>query len=309
MVVIGSRESELALIQTHSVQRALEKLYPNLSFTVNAMTTTGDEITNKSLSTIGTKALFTKELEQALERRQVDMVVHSLKDMPTTLPPGMTICCVLKRTLPNDVVISKTTLELLEHGSIIGTSSVRRAAQLKLLYPHLAFKDIRGNLNTRLKKYQEGNYDAIILAHAGIERMGWTHLISQTLACDHMPYAVGQGAISIECREDDTETKALLAPLQDRATWLTVMCERSFMRALEGGCSVPLGVNALLEPGKLTFTGCVTGEKRVQATRCIEADVITLELAEGLGLAVANALVEMGANEILAGIRAKSALE
>ncbi|CAG8805129.1 2260_t:CDS:2, partial [Gigaspora rosea] len=234
--------SQLALVQTNEVQKALQRAYPNIEFSILGITTTGDQILNKPLYQIGEKSLFTKELEVALENKTVDLVVHSLKDLPTTLPKGMTVGAMLKREDPNDALIIKgdlaaKSLEELPKGSIIGTSSVRRSSQLKHAFPDLIFQNIRGNLDTRLAKLDnpDGQYSAIILAVAGLVRLGLNHRISQILPSNIMLHAVGQGAIAVECRDDDKDTIELLSVLEDKDTRLRCTAERSLLRDLEGG--------------------------------------------------------------------------
>ncbi|XP_041576902.1 porphobilinogen deaminase isoform X2 [Taeniopygia guttata] len=237
---VGTRRSQLARIQTDSVVTMLRELYPDLHFEIVAMSTTGDKILDTALSKIGEKSLFTKELENALERNEVDLVVHSLKDLPTSLPPDFTIGAVCKRENPLDAVVFHPkncgkTLSLLPEKSVIGTSSLRRAAQLKKKFPHLEFRDIRGNLNTRLKKLDEKeDFSAIILAAAGLKRMGWENRIGQLLSPEDCLYAVGQGALAVEVRAKDQE-----------------------ILNMEGGCSVPVAVNTLLKDGQLYLTGAV----------------------------------------------------
>ncbi|XP_015121496.1 porphobilinogen deaminase isoform X4 [Diachasma alloeum] len=228
------------------------------------MSTKGDKILDISLPKIGEKALFTQELELALESGRVDFLVHSLKDLPTTLPEGMALGAVLKREDPRDaVVMSKKmagkTLATLPEGSVIGTSSLRRSAQLARNMPHLKIESIRGNLNTRLKKLddEEGPFAAIILAAAGLKRMGWDDRISQLLEPDEALYAVGQGALGIECRESDWKILSLLEPLYDVDTTINCVCERSFLKTLGGGCSAPVAVCSSLKEKHLTITGAV----------------------------------------------------
>ncbi|XP_053819220.1 porphobilinogen deaminase isoform X2 [Vidua chalybeata] len=234
---VGTRRSQLARIQTDSVVTMLRELYPDLHFEIVAMSTTGDKILDTALSKIGEKSLFTKELENALERNEVDLVVHSLKDLPTSLPPGFTIGAVC---------------------NVIGTSSLRRAAQLKKKFPHLEFRDIRGNLNTRLKKLDEKeDFSAIILAAAGLKRMGWENRIGQLLGPEDCLYAVGQGALAVEVRAKDQEILNMVSALHDADTVLCCIAERAFMKRLEGGCSVPVAVNTLLKDGQLYLTGAV----------------------------------------------------
>ncbi|XP_074653761.1 porphobilinogen deaminase-like isoform X2 [Tubulanus polymorphus] len=217
------------------------------------MTTVGDKILDVALSKIGEKSLFTKELERALQDDKVDIVVHSLKDLPTELPPGMTVAAVLKRDSPYDAVVLHTKhkgkkLSDLPDNSVVGTSSLRRIAQLKKAYPKLDFQDIRGNLNTRLKKLDEGNiYDAIVLAEAGLVRMGWSHRISHVLETDICMYAVSQGALAVECRSEDTRIIDLLSVLHDEDTLLRCIAERSLLSTLEGGCSVPIAVHTTVD--------------------------------------------------------------
>ncbi|KAG0711658.1 Porphobilinogen deaminase [Chionoecetes opilio] len=260
---IGTRESELALKQTHIVRDALQKTHPRLKFDIIKMKTHGDKILDVALSKIGSKSLFTKELEIALEKRHVDIVVHSLKDLPTTLPEGMVIGAVCEREDPRDVVImhpkhAKASLAMLPKDSVVGTSSVRRAAQLKRNFPELMFESVRGNLNTRLRKLEEGStYDALILAAAGVLRMGWQAKISQYLEEDLCMYAVGQGALAVECREEDSATLALLSSLGHRNTTVAAVAERGLMRTLEGGCSAPVAVHTKVTEDQLDLQGGV----------------------------------------------------
>uniref|UniRef100_A0A8C3VCL4 Porphobilinogen deaminase n=1 Tax=Catharus ustulatus TaxID=91951 RepID=A0A8C3VCL4_CATUS len=242
----------------------LRELYPDLHFEIVAMSTTGDKILDTALSKIGEKSLFTKELENALERNEVDLVVHSLKDLPTCLPPGFTIGAVCKRENPLDAVVFHPkncgkTLSLLPEKSVIGTSSLRRAAQLKKKFPHLEFRDIRGNLNTRLKKLDEKeDFSAIILAAAGLKRMGWENRIGQLLGPEDCLYAVGQGALAVEVRAKDQEILNMVSALHDADTVLCCIAERAFMKRLLAAC---LFVNVALIQSiyffKLYLTGAV----------------------------------------------------
>jgi len=261
---VGSRKSQLALVQTRHVIAEIKKIFPELQFEIVEMSTLGDNVLDKALSKIGEKSLFTKELEVALEKGEVDFVVHSMKDLPTTLPPGMVIGAILEREDPRDAVIIKSgstskCLDDLPNGSVVGTSSLRRAAQLKAAYPNLVFKDVRGNLNTRLRKLDDpaGPYSALILAVAGVARLGWADRISQYLEGDLCMHAVGQGALAVECRDDDRKTLALLANLHHRDTVLATIAERSFMKTLEGGCSVPVAVNTKVLDNGVSLHGGV----------------------------------------------------
>ncbi|CAN9510971.1 unnamed protein product [Ophioblennius macclurei] len=263
VIRIGTRKSQLARIQTDSVADKLKELYPDVQLEIVAMSTTGDKILDTALSKIGEKSLFTKELENALEKNEVDLVVHSLKDLPTTLPPGFTIGAVLKRENPNDAVVlhpkhAGKTLDSLPENSVIGTSSLRRAAQLKKRFPHLDFKDIRGNLNTRLKKLDDkDDFSAIILAAAGLKRMGWENRISQILGPEDCMYAVGQGALAVEVRARDADILEMVSVLHDPDTVLRCIAERAFLKRLEGGCSVPVAVHTQVKDCQLYLTGAV----------------------------------------------------
>jgi len=247
---VGSRKSELALIQTNHVIKLLQNVHKDKEFEIVTMSTLGDKVLDIPLPKIGEKSLFTKELESELANGGVHFVVHSLKDLPTCLPDGMAIGAVLEREDARDALVLqkdlKNSLDLstLPEGSVIGTSSLRRTAQLLRKYPHLKVVDIRGNLNTRLRKLDElGKYNAIILALAGLERMGWQDRVTKVLDTEEILYAVGQGALAVECRENDTETKDLLRPLYDSETALRVAAERAFLKTLGGGCSAPVAVS------------------------------------------------------------------
>lgn len=264
VIRVGSRKSELALIQTRYVIDCLKDINPKQEFEIVTMHTKGDKILDKSLPKFGEKSLFTEELELALESGRVDFVVHSLKDLPTTLPEGMALGAILKREDPRDaVVMSKKykdkTLSTLPKGSVIGTSSLRRSAQLARNMQHLSVQNIRGNLNTRLQKLDDENspFSAIILAAAGLKRMGWEERISQLLEPEETLYAVGQGALGVECRESDWKILSLLEPLYDLDTTLRCVCERSFLKTLGGGCSAPVAVCSSLIEKDLSITGAV----------------------------------------------------
>lgn len=263
VIRVGTRKSQLARIQTDSVVEKLKELHPDVHFEIVAMSTTGDKILDTALSKIGEKSLFTKELENALEKNEVDLVVHSLKDLPTVLPVGFTIGAVLKRENPHDAVVlhpknKGKRLDSLASKSVIGTSSLRRAAQLKKRFPHLEFKDIRGNLNTRLKKLDENDdFSAIILAAAGLRRMGWENRISQILGPEDCMYAVGQGALAVEVRARDRDILEMVSVLIDSDTVLSCIAERAFLKHLEGGCSVPVAVYTEVKNSQVYLTGAV----------------------------------------------------
>ncbi|XP_046891186.1 hydroxymethylbilane synthase, b isoform X2 [Hypomesus transpacificus] len=332
VIRIGTRKSQLARIQTDSVAEKLKELFPEVHFEIVAMSTIGDKILDTALSKIGEKSLFTKELENALEKNEVDLVVHSLKDLPTTLPPGFTIGAVLRREDPHDAVVlhpknAGKSLDALPNKSVIGTSSLRRAAQLKKRFPHLEFKDIRGNLNTRLKKLDEKeDFAAIILAAAGLCRMGWDSRISQILSPEDCMYAIGQGALAVEVRTRDTDILEMVSVLHHSETVLRCIAERAFLRQLEGGCSVPVAVHTEVKDSQLYLTGAVYSldgsdslkdtmqtsladdkqeleevDERMQhvGVTATKISASAQDAAEKLGLDLANLLLSKGAKEIL----------
>ncbi|CCQ52924.1 hydroxymethylbilane synthase [Crocosphaera watsonii] len=305
---IGSRKSQLALVQTYWIQEQLQKHYPDRQFDVETMSTQGDKILDVALAKIGDKGLFTKELETAMLQNQVDFAVHSLKDLPTNLPEGLMLGCVTERVNPADALVvhekhRDKQLNTLPEGSVIGTSSLRRLAQLRHHYPHLTFKDVRGNVNTRLGKLDSGEYDAIILAVAGLQRLDMSDRIHQVIPDDISLHAVGQGALGIECRTGDPEILELLKVLEDTETRDRCYAERAFLRELEGGCQVPIGVNTKIENNVLTLIGMVAsldGKTLIKDT--IEGEP---SQAESLGQTLATRLRDAGATEILAEIFAQ----
>ncbi|MBD2258902.1 hydroxymethylbilane synthase [Pseudanabaena sp. FACHB-2040] len=301
-VRIVSRKSQLALIQTHWVRDELQKHFPNFTFEVQTMETQGDKVLDVSLSKIGDKGLFTQELEDTMLRGDTDFAVHSLKDLPTRLPQGLMLGCITERENPADALVvhekhKDKTLATLPEGAVIGTSSLRRLAQLRHHYPHLSFKDIRGNLNTRLRKLDEGGYDAIILAAAGLNRMDMSDRIHEILPSEISLHAVGQGALGIECREGDEEILALLKVLSHAPTTARCLAERAFLRELEGGCQVPIGVNTVLEGDTLTLTGVVAS---LDGQRLVKNAVQgSTSEAEDIGIRLARQLRAEGAQPIL----------
>ncbi|NEP02164.1 MAG: hydroxymethylbilane synthase [Symploca sp. SIO2E9] len=301
-VRIGSRKSQLALIQTYWVQKQLEKIFPDREFEVQTMSTHGDKILDVALSKIGDKGLFTKELELGMLRNEIDFAVHSLKDLPTNLPEGLALGAVTERENPADALVvhqkhQDKQIETLPEGAVIGSSSLRRLAQLRHHFPHLTFKDVRGNLNTRLKKLDDGEYDAIILAVAGLERLGMGDRVHQVLPPEISLHAVGQGALGIECRADDTEILEIVKAIEHTPTAQRCHAERAFLRELEGGCQVPIGVNTHLEGNVLTLTGIVAS---VDGTKFVK-DTVTGEATnpEQVGSELAQRLRQQGAQEIL----------
>ncbi|MGB7520413.1 MAG: hydroxymethylbilane synthase, partial [Spirulinaceae cyanobacterium] len=301
-VRIASRKSQLALIQTHWIQAQLQKSFPNIQFEVQTMSTQGDKILDVALSKIGDKGLFTKELEVGILNGSADLAVHSLKDLPTNLPEGLMLGCITERVDPADALVvaeqhKDKQLETLPEGTVIGTSSLRRLAQLKYHFPHLVFKDIRGNLNTRLAKLDAGEYDAIILAVAGLQRLDMSDRIHQSIPPEISLHAVGQGALGIECREGDTEILQLLQAIEHQPTKERTLAERSFLRELEGGCQVPIGVNSSIAGDNLTLIGLVAS---LDGKRLVKDSVSgNIQEAENLGKQLAQALRGQGAQEIL----------
>lgn len=301
-VRIGSRKSQLALVQTYWVQEELQKNFPDITFEVHTMSTQGDKILDVALAKIGDKGLFTKELELGMLQNETDLAVHSLKDLPTNLPEGLVLGCVTERENPADALVvheklKDKQLKTLPEGAVIGTSSLRRLAQLRYHFPHLEFKDVRGNLNTRLAKLDAGEYDALILAFAGLHRLGMSDRIHQVIPPEVSLHAVGQGALGIECRAGDNNILNLLNSLEHTATAQRCYAERAFLRELEGGCQVPIGVNTQIEGEQLTLIGLVAsldGKKLVK-------DIITGATAdaEQIGIELAQKLRKQGAQEIL----------
>ncbi len=304
-VRIGTRKSQLALVQTYWVKAELEKHFPQIDFEVEEMSTQGDKILDVPLAKIGDKGLFTKELEVGMLNRQTDFAVHSLKDLPTNLPEGLMLGCVTARVDPADALVINTKyqdkkLETLPPGAVIGTSSLRRLAQLRHYYPHLEFKDIRGNVNTRLAKLDAGEYDGIILAVAGLQRLDMSDRIHQILSADISLHAVGQGALGIECRAGDEEILKIIKALEDVDSSDRTTAERSFLRELEGGCQVPIGVNTSIDGDTLTLKGMVAsldGKQLLKETISGHRNDATQ-----LGIDLANRLRDLGAGEILAEI-------
>lgn len=301
-VRIASRKSQLALVQTYWVQGELQKHFPDITFEVQTMSTQGDKILDVALAKIGDKGLFTKELEVGMLERSSDIAVHSLKDLPTRLPEGLMLGCVSEREDPADALVvhenhKDKQLETLPPGAIIGTSSLRRLAQLRYHYPHLEFKDIRGNLNTRLQKLDNGEYDAIILAVAGLTRLDMSDRIHQVIAPEISLHAVGQGALGIECREGDSDILDIIKVLEHTPTAQRCYAERAFLRELEGGCQVPIGVNTAIEGDQLSLVGMVAS---LDGKRLIKDTVIgNSNDAENLGIQLAHKLKAQGAQEIL----------
>lgn len=305
-LVIGSRGSKLALVQAQMIKTQLELLNASLQVRIEIVKTSGDEKIDP-LSAIGGKGVFTKELEDALIDRRIDIAVHSLKDLPTVIPEALVIAAMCKREDPRDALIlsgsggikiAKPTVAALPKGASIGTSSPRRLAQLKHLRSDLVFKDIRGNVDTRLRKLDEGQYDALVLACAGLRRLGRENRISAPLLTTEMLPAVGQGAIAIESRAEDENTIALVGGLDHKFTRLACTAERSFLLSLGGGCSLPIAGYAVVRDKRIRLHGLVadTLGKRIVRDHISGA----LDEAEQLGRQLAERLMAKGAGELLA---------
>jgi hydroxymethylbilane synthase len=303
-IIIGSRKSQLALVQSEYVKSLLEKAYPHLTFELLTMQTKGDIVLDVALSKIGDKGLFTEELENDMREGKIDFAVHSLKDLPTELPEGLTLAAITEREDPADVVILRKDLTYksiadLPQGSIIGSSSLRRIAQLKRLYPHLTFKDIRGNLNTRFRKLDdpENNYSGMILAYAGVYRLGPEFYNRITHRLNNVFYAVGQGALGIECRANDEELKQLLQIINHKETWIKCTAERAFMRTLQGGCHVPVGVVTTLEGQNVHLKGRILN---LDGSQCVESEKQgSISDAGEIGKELALECLKQGGDEIL----------
>ncbi|MCP9922031.1 hydroxymethylbilane synthase [Synechococcus lacustris] len=300
---IASRRSQLAMVQTEWVQAELLRAHPGLEISIEAMATQGDKILDVALAKIGDKGLFTKELEAQMLVDHADIAVHSLKDLPTNLPAGLMLGCVTEREDPADALVVHSrhldkSLASLPEGSVVGTSSLRRLAQLRYHYPHLVFKDVRGNVITRLEKLDSGDYDCLILAAAGLGRLGLADRIHELIDPSISLHAVGQGALGIECREADPEVLALIKVLEHRPTALRCLAERSFLRSLEGGCQVPIGVNSSFDSAdNLVLTGMVAS---LDGKRLIRDQVQGSQAdPEAIGIALAEKLRSQGAGEIL----------
>ena len=301
-LVIASRESALAMWQAEHIRDRLRALYPQTEVSILGMTTQGDQILDVTLSKIGGKGLFVKELETALEDGRADLAVHSLKDVPMQMPEGFALAAIGEREDPHDAFVSNQYEDLaaLPAGSVVGTSSLRRESQLRARLPHLKIEPLRGNVQTRLRKLDEGKYAAIILAAAGLKRLGLGERIRNIISSDDSLPAVGQGALGIECRADRADVIALLQPLHHPDTAACVLAERAMSRVLAGSCQVPLGGFAEVRGGRLRMRGFVASP---DGQRMVRAE-LTGEIAdpEALGRRVAEALLAQGAGEILAAL-------
>lgn len=304
ILVIGSRGSKLALTQARFVQSELERMVPSVEIRIEIITTSGD-VKTEPLAVIGGKGVFTKELEDALLSRRIDLAVHSLKDLPTIIPDGLTIAAICKREDPRDALVLNQTkgsatnpsLDSLPQQAIVGTSSPRRLAQLKQLRKDLVIEEVRGNVDTRLRKLDEGRYDGLILACAGLNRLGLANRISSALSTEQMLPSPGQGALGIETRADDVDTIAAVTELDHKFTKLACTAERSFLRSLGGGCQLPIAAYASVRDKKIKLDGLVAD---VQGERIVRDRVSgSFAEAEQLGTALAERVLANGARELL----------
>jgi hydroxymethylbilane synthase len=294
---IGSRGSQLALWQANHISALLRARGYEVG--IEIIHTTGDKITDVALAMVGTKGMFTKEIEEALAGGRVDLAVHSLKDLPTELPAGFEIAAITEREDPRDAFCSRlySRVEDLPRSARVGTSSLRRQAQLKAIRPDLDIHPLRGNVDTRLRKLEQGEYDAIILASAGLKRLGRMELVREIISAEIMCPAAGQGALGIEIRESDTATREQLVFLDDAAARAATTCERALLNRLGGGCQVPIGALAEVRNGGLHLEAVVADPDGTKVLR--EARDGNLNDPEHLGNAVGDALLRRGGNEIL----------
>jgi len=301
-IVIASRESRLAMWQAEHIQARLQTLYPGLTVEILGMTTQGDQILDKTLSKIGGKGLFVKELEQALQQGRADLAVHSIKDVPMQLPQGFSLAAICEREDPRDAVVSTRYADLadLPEGAIVGTSSLRREAQVRARFPHLQVKPLRGNVQTRLAKLDQGDYDAIILAASGLNRLGLGDRIRALLDPEDSLPAAGQGALGIEILTERTDLAALLTVLNHAETHACVSAERSLSRALGGSCQLPLGAYATLDGEQLQLSGLLAHPDGSMVLRANAS--APWQYADALGRTVAKSLREQGADELIEAI-------
>lgn len=301
-LIIGTRQSLLAMWQSNYIAGRLREEYPGCEVTLKKIVTKGDRILDVPLAKIGGKGLFTKEIEQELLDGTIDLAVHSLKDMPTVLPEGLCLTAITERANSGDAFVSNkyNSIEELPEGSVLGTSSLRRRAQLLARRPDLKIVDLRGNVDTRLKKLDEGQMDAIILAAAGLTRLGHADRIKEIIPQSYCLPAVGQGALAIECRTDNFKVRQMLDFLNDTATKQATDAERAFLGLLEGGCQVPIGVHAEVNEGRIAMEAVIAS---------LDGSTVLRDTAEGnatdavtLGRALGQKMLDNGGREILAAI-------
>lgn len=301
-IFIGTRGSKLAIIQAESVLAKLKLIAPDTDFSLLKIKTSGDRVTNVSLSRIAGDGIFVKELEDALTNGKIDMAVHSLKDMPTEIPQGLTLAAVTERLDPRDAFVSRGgKLTELAAGCIIGTGSTRRAVQVLSYRPDLKIKDLRGNIETRLRKLFNGHYDGIIMAAAALIRLGWEKYITEYLPVEHFTPQVGQGALGIETRSDCKDVCSLLSNLKHLSSWQCVLAERSFLKALGGGCRAPITALGRCTDSSMTLDGMVAGMHSSKTLRCTVVGNTTE--FENLGIMLAQRMINMDALTLISEAR------
>lgn len=301
-IIIGTRGSKLALWQTNWVKQELEKHAPAIEVEIQIISTKGDRVLDVSLPKLGEqgKGLFTKELEDAIFERRVDIAVHSLKDLPTELPAGLHIGAICEREDVRDALVASNDVQSfndLPQGAVVGTSSLRRQAQILAVRPDLVIKPVRGNVDTRLRKLDSGEYDAIVLAAAGLHRLGFDDRITEHLSEELMLPAVGQGALAIETRSDDESVNLILQALDHKPTRQACRAERAFLKGLGGGCLVPIAAHARVQNGSLSLSGLVASTDGSQLVRSHQSG--SIEDAESIGERLAKELISRGADKIL----------
>ncbi len=308
-LVIGSRGSQLALWQAEHLRTHLGTLHPSLTIRIEVIKTLGDHVLDTPLSMVGDKGLFTKEIEHALLERRIDIAVHSLKDLPTTIPEGLILGAVSKREDPRDALIARSGSRLRSlgespRGASIATGSLRRTSQLLSIRPDLHLVDVRGNLNTRLAKLDASTWEGMILAVAGVKRLGWDDRITEIVPTETILPAVGQGALGIEVRQDDTEVRGLLSEFHDLSAFDAVTAERAFLRRVEGGCQIPVGAYATIDGTEClleAYIGSLDGKKSIRRSKQGSRND-----AASLGVMLADAMLAAGGKEILDEIRASA---
>ncbi|MHA6259356.1 hydroxymethylbilane synthase [Sporosarcina sp. CAU 1771] len=303
-IIVGTRRSKLARTQTNQFIEAMKAAGAPFEFEVKIIVTKGDQILDVMLSKVGGKGLFVKEIQQALFDKEIDFAVHSMKDMPSELPEGLVIGCIPPREDARDAFISNGHVKFLDlpAGAVVGTSSLRRSSQLLMLRPDLDVKWIRGNIDTRLQKLKDGEYDAILLAAAGLKRMGWSEdVVTEYMSVEDCIPAVGQGALAIECRSEDTELLAELNKMTDEKTWKEVEAERTFLFEMDGSCQVPIGGFAKYDGTNIEFTGYIASP---DASQVFKQTVINSDPVNA-GKEVAKTLRAEGASEVIEKVKAE----
>jgi hydroxymethylbilane synthase len=298
-IIIGSRGSQLALWQANWVKSQLENLHSNADISIRVITTSGDKIKDVPLSKIGGKGLFVKEIEEALLAKEIDLAVHSMKDVPIEIPSQLEISIITKRENPLDALISNNDKKLadLPQGAVIGTSSLRRSSQLLKYRNDFKIHPLRGNVDTRLKKVEDGKYDAILLASAGLNRLGWSNRITEEIPHEVILPAMGQGALGIETRLGDTKTYNFISSLNHEQTNYEVSSERALVGKLDGGCQVPIGAYAIIEDNLITLKGLVAS---LDGKIIHQSEIVgPIDDAINIGQDLGEELLKMGANEIL----------